>query len=124
MQMPKPSDSDKERFRSAMPPHPDVVIKPMFGNLGAFVHGNMFAGLFGPTIGVRLSEADRSEVEATGQTVPFGPEERPMREYAGLLEAWQNDDGDAGSVAGWAAKAYSYVSGLPPKTAKPPRARK
>lgn len=26
------------------PDRPDVVIKPMFGNLGAFVKGNMFAG--------------------------------------------------------------------------------
>jgi hypothetical protein len=29
----------------------------MSGNLGAFVNGNMFAGLFGPTIGVKLAEA-------------------------------------------------------------------
>ncbi len=119
MQMPKPSDADKERFRSAMPTRPDVVIKPMFGNLGAFVNGNMFAGLFGPTIGVRLSAADRSEVEATGQTVPFGPEERPMREYTGLPEDWQDDGGS--TTGDWVEKAYSYVAGLPPKAPKPPR---
>jgi hypothetical protein len=28
----------------------------MFGNLGAFVHGNMIAGLFGEAIGVRLAK--------------------------------------------------------------------
>jgi hypothetical protein len=28
----------------------------MFGNLGAFVHGNMFAGLVGQAIGVRLAK--------------------------------------------------------------------
>ena len=48
MEMPKASDADKEHFRSVLPDHPDLVVKPMFGNLGAFVHGNMFAGLFGP----------------------------------------------------------------------------
>jgi hypothetical protein len=34
---------------------PDVNIKPMFGNLGEFVNGNMFMGLFGSDIGVELS---------------------------------------------------------------------
>lgn len=73
MQMPKPSDADKERFRSALPDRPDVIVKPMFGNLGAFVNGNMFAGLFGPpTIGVRLSDADKAELEANHLTQPFG----------------------------------------------------
>ena len=33
MQMPKPSEEDKERFRAAVPDHPDVVVKPMFGNV-------------------------------------------------------------------------------------------
>ena len=61
MQIPKPSDADKDRFRAVVPEHPDVVVKPMFGNLGAFVNGNMFAGLFGPMIGVKLSDADRHE---------------------------------------------------------------
>ena len=73
MEMPKASDADKEHFRSVVPDHPEVVIKPMFGNLGAFVHGNMFAGLFGPTIGVKLSEADKELLEGTERTVPFGP---------------------------------------------------
>jgi TfoX/Sxy family transcriptional regulator of competence genes len=36
----------------------------MFGNLGAFVNGNMFAGLFGSTIGVKLIEgSSRAELE-------------------------------------------------------------
>ena len=43
MEMPKASDAEKEHFRSVLPHHPEVVIKPMFGNLGAFVNGNMFA---------------------------------------------------------------------------------
>ena len=37
MEMPKASDADKEHFRSVIPDRPGVVIKPMFGNLGAFV---------------------------------------------------------------------------------------
>ena len=61
MEMPKASDADKEHFRSVVPDHPGVVIKPMFGNLGAFVNGNMFAGLFGPTIGVKLSDGGQGD---------------------------------------------------------------
>ncbi len=51
MQIPKPTDADKEFFRSVLPDDPEIEIKPMFGNLGAFVHGNMFAGLLGPDVG-------------------------------------------------------------------------
>ena len=50
----------------------------MFGNLGAFVHDNMFAGLFGPAVGVRLNDAGRSELEGIYGSGPFGPAERPM----------------------------------------------
>ena len=44
MEIPKPSEDDKQFFRSLIADDPEVEIKPMFGNLGAFVHGNMFAG--------------------------------------------------------------------------------
>ena len=47
MEIPRPSEADKDFFRSLLPDDPEVEVKPMFGNLGAFVHGNMFAGLFG-----------------------------------------------------------------------------
>ena len=58
MEIPKPAEADKEFFRSVLPGDPEVEVKPMFGNLGAFVHGNMFAGLFGRAIGVRSAESD------------------------------------------------------------------
>jgi hypothetical protein len=127
MQMPKPSEADKDHFRAVMPSDPDVVVKPMFGNLGAFVNGNMFAGLFGPTIGVKLADADREELEGTERTVPFGPAERPMGGYTGLPEVWNAEgSGDDARAKAWVAKAYSYVSGLPPKEPKvsKPRAKK
>ena len=50
MQVPKASDDAKALFASVVPDDPRVVVKPMFGNLGAFVNGNMFAGLFGDRI--------------------------------------------------------------------------
>ncbi|MET3366951.1 TfoX/Sxy family protein [Arthrobacter sp. M2012083] len=120
MQMPKPSEADKERFRSVLPDHPDVVVKPMFGNLGAFVNGNMFAGLFGPTIGIRLSETDKAALEAEEVTQPFGPAERPMGGYIGLPEAWNDDPAQAEP---WVARAFAHVAELPPKAPKTPKAK-
>ncbi len=70
MEIPKPSEDDKQFFRSLIADDPEVEIKPMFGNLGAFVHGNMFAGLFGSAVGVRLAEPDARELEAIDGSGP------------------------------------------------------
>ncbi|MDV2977789.1 UNVERIFIED_CONTAM: TfoX/Sxy family protein [Actinomycetes bacterium ARC8] len=119
MEMPTVTETDKERFRSLVPNVPDVSVKPMFGNLGAFVNGNMFAGLFGSTIGIRLSSGDRQQLESGERTVPFGPADRPMREYTGLPEIWNEEgDGDDARARAWIRKAYEHVAGLPPKAPK------
>jgi TfoX/Sxy family transcriptional regulator of competence genes len=119
MKIPKPSEADKEFFRSLIPEDPGVEVKPMFGNLGAFVHGNMFAGLFGPAVGVRLDEAASQELAAIDGTGPFGPAERPMGGYTSLPVAWRTSPGLA---ADWVERALSHVSTLPPKVKKPKRA--
>ncbi|TLM81917.1 TfoX/Sxy family protein [Pseudarthrobacter sp. NamE2] len=119
MEMPKATEEDKERFRQVVPDRPDVVVKPMFGNMGAFVNGNMFAGLFGATIGVKLSDEDRVMLESSERTVPFGPADRPMAGYSGLPEVWNEEgDGDDTRARAWATKAYEYVCTLPPKEPK------
>jgi len=45
MDLPKHSEEAKARFRGLVSDGPGVEVKPMFGSLGAFVNGNMFAGL-------------------------------------------------------------------------------
>src|SRR5271166_5952638 len=107
MQIPKPTEADKDYFRSLVPEAPDVAMKPMFGNLGAFVNGNMFAGLFGTAVGVRLNDADRDELAAIDGAGPFGPEERPMGGYVSLPPAFRTDPEQA---AGWVARALAHVS--------------
>jgi TfoX/Sxy family transcriptional regulator of competence genes len=62
MQVPRPTEDDKERFRALVPDDPRVEVKPMFGNLGAFVDGNMFMGLFGSDIGVKSELGRRGAV--------------------------------------------------------------
>ncbi len=78
MKIPKPTATDRERFQAMVPDDPSVEVNPMFGNLGAFVHGNMFMGLFGADIGLKLAESDRTRLLAEPGTGPFGPVERPM----------------------------------------------
>jgi TfoX/Sxy family transcriptional regulator of competence genes len=121
MQVPKPTEDDKEYFRSIMPPDPRVEIKPMFGNIAGFVNGNMFAGLFGSDVGVKLSTTDREQLLAAGGG-PFGPAERPMGGYISLPSSWRDDPAKGG---GWAERALAYVATLPPKASKPrkPKAR-
>ena len=120
MEIPKPSEDDKRFFRSLIPDDPEVEIKPMFGNLGAFVHGNMFAGLFGSAVGVRLGQADAGELAAIDGSGPFGPAERPMGGYLSLPRTWRDD---ADLAARWVEKARAHVGSLPPKVSKPKKPR-
>jgi TfoX/Sxy family transcriptional regulator of competence genes len=116
--MPKPSEQDKEFFRSLVPDDERVEIKPMFGSLGAFVNGNMFLGLFGSDIGVKLDDAGIEELLAEEGAGPFGPAERPMGGYVALPQAWRSAPERAGP---WVERALTYVGSLPPKQ---PKARK
>jgi TfoX/Sxy family transcriptional regulator of competence genes len=109
MQMPKPTDADKDRFRSVVPTDTRVEVKPMFGNLGAFVNGNMFMGLFGSDIGVKLADADREKLSQAGGG-PFGPRERPMAGYVALPA--ETTEAEARQ---WVATSLSYVAALPAK---------
>jgi TfoX/Sxy family transcriptional regulator of competence genes len=121
LQIPKPTEEDKARFRDLIPDSPSVEVKAMFGNLGAFVHGNMFAGLFGSAIGVRLvDEASRAELAAVDGTGPFGPAERPMGGYLSLPASWT---ATTELAASWVERALAEVSALPPKAAKAKPAR-
>jgi TfoX/Sxy family transcriptional regulator of competence genes len=115
MQVPKPTEADKERFRDLVPNDRNVEIKPMFGNLGAFVNGNMFMGLFGPDIGVKLNQSDEERVREAGGG-SFGPAERPMGGYVSLP-----DSATPGQLDDWINSALIYVASLPPKQ---PKARK
>lgn len=114
MKMPRPSEQDKARFDDLVPADPRVQVKPMFGNLAAFVNGNMFMGLFGSDIGLKLDDAGRQELLGHDGAGPFGPEERPMGGYVTIPSTWHSTaEGKA-----WAERAFSYVAGLPPKKPK------
>lgn len=113
MDMPKPTAADRERFTALVPDDPRVEIKPMFGNLGAFVNGNIFMALFGADVGVKLTGDDLTDLLARPGAGPFGPAERPMGGYAVLPANMPDAD-----CHEWTMKALTFVGARPPKVKK------
>ncbi|HYM66504.1 MAG TPA: TfoX/Sxy family protein [Patescibacteria group bacterium] len=64
--MPKPTEEGKAAFSSLVPDEPAITLRPMFGNLSAFVNGNMFCGLFGDDLFVRLPDPEIEAVKKQG----------------------------------------------------------
>lgn len=114
MQMPQHSDEAKAHFRTLVPDVPGVEVKPMFGSVGAFVGGNMFAGLFGDSLGVKLDEDGLDELRALPGSGPFGPAERPMSGWLSLPPDLSDAD-----AADWFERARAHIATLPPKVRKP-----
>lgn len=112
MKIPKPTTADKARFESLVPSDARVAVKPMFGNLGAFVGGNMFMGLFGADVGIKLDDAGQAELSKAGGA-PFGPAERPMGAYVTLPESLSEPEAQQ-----WVARSLAHVSTLPAKRKK------
>ncbi|MCI4350736.1 MAG: TfoX/Sxy family protein [Thermoplasmata archaeon] len=118
---PKLDPATKRFFESILPAQPDVDIRPMFGHAAAFVHGNMFAGIFGPEVFVRLGPADQQTLMKEVKTSPFEPMPgRPMREYMVIPAKWRADPARARS---WAERSYLWAAKLPPKTKAKPAAK-
>jgi TfoX/Sxy family transcriptional regulator of competence genes len=116
MEIPKPTEQDKAYFSSLVPSDALVEVKPMFGNLGAFVNGNMFMGLFGAAVGVKLEDTDQAALLGEKGAGPFGPEGHRMAGYVSLPPAWRSSPAEAEV---WVAKALAGAAELPPKVKAP-----
>jgi TfoX/Sxy family transcriptional regulator of competence genes len=84
----------------------------MFGNVAAFVNGNMFMGVFGADVGLKLPPAELEALRAAGGQ-PFGPAERPMGGYICLPAGYTHSQAEP-----WVRKALTYVAAQPPKAKK------
>jgi TfoX/Sxy family transcriptional regulator of competence genes len=74
--------------------------KPMFGAPVYFVNDNMWTGVKGGKVFLRLSEDDRSAI---------------MKEYVEIPESKLTDDK---FINNWLEISYSFVKSLPPKVKK------
>ena len=116
MNIPRPDENSKEFFRSISPDDPRITIRPMFGNISAFVNGNMFAGLFGNDLFVRVSEESRKELlDKTGASLLEPMKGKPMKEYVLIPKAWRNQHN---TVRSWVARSLDWTSKLPPRKTK------
>ena len=121
MKMPKPSEDAKAAFSSLVPDDPSITLRPMFGNLAAFVNGNMFSGLFGEDLFVRLPDDEAAQVKRHGGR-PFEPMPgHAMSGYVMVPATWQKKP-DA--VRPWMQRALTLTRAMPAKAKKPAAGRK
>jgi len=104
--MPRPSDSARGAFLALVPNDPAVTTRPMFGQVVAFVNGNMFMGLFGDRLFVRLSGDDRARV------LEQGGADFTRKGYVMLPEGWT---GRLDESRRWVAPALDAGRALPPR---------
>ena len=117
MTMPKPTADTKELFAAVLPADNRVATRPMFGQMAAFVNGNMFAGVFGDGMFVRLNEAERAALLAEPGTTIFEPMSgRPMREYVLLPAEWR---AQPERLREWMDRSLGSTGAMPPKISKP-----
>jgi len=113
--MPKPSERAKSDFQELVPAEPAVTLRPMFGNLAGFVNGNMFTGLFGDDLFVRVARQDREALLKEGGS-DFAPMAgRPMKGYVVVPEGWAKRPE---ATRKWIARALEETRALPAKEAK------
>jgi TfoX/Sxy family transcriptional regulator of competence genes len=117
----KASGEMSEILGRAAEAFPLVERRKMFGGLSLFINGNMFAGVHGRKIVLRLGEAERADAQAEAGAVAFEPAPgRVMREYIVVPEpVWSNPE----SLEEWMRLSIEYAGGLPPKEPKPRRPR-
>lgn len=117
----KASGELSDMLGQAAEPFPLVEKRKMFGGLTLFVNGNMFAGVHGRKIVLRLGEIERAKAQAEACALPFEPMPgRVMKEYVVVPEpVWSNPE----ALEEWMSRSVEYVGALPPKEAKPKKAR-
>lgn len=102
-------------FDEVCPAAPGVERRKMFGYPAAFANGNMFAGLHGNNLVVRLPEEPLREFMAAGGA-PFEPMPgRPMKGYAVAPESLLRDKR---ALASWLERCFEETAKLPPKQTK------
>jgi TfoX/Sxy family transcriptional regulator of competence genes len=91
--------------------------KKMFGYPAYFFNGNMFAGVHGDKLFLRLSDAEIEQIKLDCKDVAaFEPVSgHVMKGYVILPESLYSDDK---LFAEWLNKSIKYAAGLPPKKAK------
>jgi TfoX/Sxy family transcriptional regulator of competence genes len=110
-------------FLEALPKDRRVETMKMFGGVAARVNGHIFAGLFGRSVMVWLPEAERAAALALEGAGPFDPmgDGRARSDKVMLPESMMEEPDE---LRLWIGRAFKGAAALPPKAAKPARARR
>lgn len=114
-------DAETERFYHAiLPDDGRIETRSMFGGLGSFVNGNMFAGALGKAVFLRLPQWELESLLREPGGGPFEPVKgHAMAGYATVPPGWRED-----RARDWAKRSLAFVAAMPPKKKPPRRARK
>jgi len=116
LKIPRPDKESMALFRSLVPEDDRVTVRPMFGNISAFVNGNMFFGIFGDDSFLRLSEEDRIELlKNKGASMLEPMKGKPIKDYVVVPGTWRDRPE---TLSSWISKALEWSSMLPPKKTK------
>jgi TfoX/Sxy family transcriptional regulator of competence genes len=109
-------------FHAAIPKDRRIETIHMFGGVAAKVNGNIFAGLFGRSVMLFLSEADRKAALALEGAALFDPmgDGRARSDKVMLPEAMMDEPDE---LRAWVARAFEWAAKLPKKAAKGARPR-
>jgi len=114
--IPHSSKESEALLRSLLPARKEISVRPMFGNLAAFVGGNMSIGLYGEDLFVRLSDSDRAELLENEGAAVFEPMKgRQMKEYVVVPRSWKREPA---KIKPWVTRSVEWSSKLPAKKAK------
>jgi hypothetical protein len=104
-------------FHAALPRDPRIETVKMFGGVAAKVNGHLFAGLFGRSTMLLLTDADRAAALALEGASLFDPmgDGRARSDKVMLPERMM---GDPAELRRWIAKAFAAAALLPKKAAK------
>jgi TfoX/Sxy family transcriptional regulator of competence genes len=103
-------------FYAALPNDRRVETMKMFGGVAAKVNGNIFAGLFGRSTMLWLSEAERAEALALEGAAPFDPMGNGRASDKVMLPEAMMDDAE--ELRRWIGRAFKFAASQPAKAQK------
>ncbi|MHB1347889.1 MAG: TfoX/Sxy family protein [Candidatus Humimicrobiaceae bacterium] len=109
----KASEKTLESFDKIIPNFPGLEKRKMFGYPVTFINGNMFMGVHGDSVILRLPENHRTEFLELESAKQFEPMPgRLMKEYV-VIPDWMFDDKPV--LSSWIDRSFEYTSALPLK---------
>lgn len=101
-----------DRIRAAISRVPDVTERLMFGGICFMLGGNMFVGVVGGDLMVRVGPDAHAAALKRAHARPMDFSGRPMKGYVYVAPA---GTATVAQVAAWAERARTHVATLPSK---------